>query len=138
MKKVREQPAVYTVNSKPAIPLPEIVLEDLREIVKFEGVTAEEAVSKAITHYYYEIARRKINAEAEIYKRKHPRLRVKYHGLYIAMHNGRVVDHALDMSALYKRVRARFGRTPILMRQVTDEPEPVIVVRSPRIMATKP
>ena len=133
MKKVREHSPLYRINSSTTIAIPEIVFADLEEIIKWEGGSTEEAIKKAITHYYDLIARRKIDAESEMFRRKHSRLRVKYLGRYIAMHGGRVVDHDRDLAALNLRIRKRFGRTPVLMRLVEAEPERALLFRSPRL-----
>jgi hypothetical protein len=83
--------------------------------------------------YRRELGQDKIATEIEAYHRKYPRLRARYLGKYIAMHNGRVVDSDRDLGALNQRVRARFGRIPVLMRLVEEVVEREIVVRSPRI-----
>lgn len=41
--------------------------------------------------------------------------RQRYHGEYVAVRNGEVVDHDPDRQTLYLRVRARFGRHPALI-----------------------
>ena len=50
----------------------------------------------------------------------------KSRGQYVAVHNGEVVEHASDLSALTKKDFARYGYTPMLRVQVTDEPLPDI------------
>ena len=133
MKKARETKAAYTLHPERTIALPDSVMDELNEIVQWEGTPIEEAVGRAVANYRKELGHRKIGAEAEMFKRKHPRLRAKYMGKFIAMHNGRVVDHDADAGKLYLRVRKRFGRTPVLIRQVTEEAERVLVFRSPRL-----
>ncbi|MBM3131200.1 MAG: ribbon-helix-helix protein, CopG family [Chloroflexi bacterium] len=133
MKKVREARAAYGTHPEQTVALPDSVMEDLNTIVRWERMPVEEAIRRAIAHYRGELGHRKINAEAEAYRRKYPRLRAKYLGEYIAMHNGRVVDHDRELGALYKRVRKRFGKTPVLMRLVEEVVEREIVVRSPRL-----
>jgi hypothetical protein len=133
MKKIRETTTPYTASSTLTISVPKEVLEELDEIVRLEGLPAEQVVGKAVIHYYYQVSRQKIDAEAEAFRRKHARLRAKYLGCYIAMHNGRVVDHDRDLSALNRRIRKQFGKTPVLMRLVEAEPERVLVFRSPRL-----
>ena len=59
--------------------------------------------------------------------------KMRYHGQYVAIHNGHVVDSDVDRRALYVRVRQRFSRTPIpILNAVWDEP-PVYEFRSPRL-----
>ncbi|MBI5653227.1 MAG: hypothetical protein HZC40_22690 [Chloroflexi bacterium] len=137
MKKMRETQAAYTPNSSLTIALPEIVAKDLNAIAKSEGIAVDQVVGNAIASYRRELGHRKIEAEIEAYHRKYPRLRARYLGKYIAMHNGRVVDHDQDPSALYLRIRKRFGNTPVLMRQVENVVEREIVIRSPRLEPVK-
>jgi hypothetical protein len=44
-------------------------------------------------------------------------------GEYVAIHNSQVVDHDIDIRALHLRIRHRFGRMPVLIRQVTQSAE---------------
>ncbi len=137
MKKARETKGMYVTRPGRMIPIPEPLMNDLDEMIKWEGVSIEEVLHRAVTHYRHELERRKIDAEAEAYKRKHPHLRAKYLGRYVAMHDGRVVDSDRDLDALNKRIRTRFGRTPVLMRLVEEQPERVLVFRSPRLEPAK-
>lgn len=132
MKKARETKTNYAVRSERTISIPESVMNDLNELIKLEGAPIEEVLNRAVTHYRGELGHRKIIAEAEAYRRKHLRLRTKYLGEYIAMHNGHVVDHDRDLAALNRRIRARYGSTPVLMRLVEQVVEREIIVRSPR------
>jgi len=137
MKKVRETKAAYVARSERVVSISESAMNDLNEMVKLESVPLEEVLTRAVTHYRHELGHRKIDVEVEAYRRKHPRLRAKYLGEYIAMHNGRVVDHDQDASALYRRIRKRFGQTPVLIRLVEEVPERVLVFRSPRLEPVK-
>lgn len=74
-----------------------------------------------------------IEREHEAYVRQHAQLYERYANEYIAMHNGAVVDHDLDRRQLSHRVRARFGRQPVLITQVLPAPERTIIVRTPRL-----
>lgn len=137
MKKAREVRTAYVARSERTISIPESVINDLNELIRWEGAPIEQVLDRALQHYRRELGRRKIDVEAETYKRKYPRLRAKYFGDYIAMHNGRVVDHDRDLVVLNRRIRKRFGRTPVLMRLVEEEPERVLVFRSPRLEPMK-
>ena len=133
MKKMRETKTNYVTHPESVISIPESVMNDLNEMVKLENVPIDQVLNRAVTHYRSELGRRKIDEEIEAYKRKFPRLRAKYLGYYIAMHKGRVVDRDRDLGALNRRIRARFGRTPVLMRLVDQVVEREIVVRNPRM-----
>jgi hypothetical protein len=133
VKKVRETKAAYAARSEQVISIPVSVMDDLNELVKLERAPMDQVLYRAVAYYRRAVGHRKIDAEVKAYHRKHPRLRAKYLGKYIAMHNGRVVDHDQDASALYQRIRKRFGQTPVLIRLVEEVPERVLVFRSPRL-----
>jgi hypothetical protein len=137
MKKMREVQATYTPSSTRTIVLPEIVAKDLNELAKSEGIAVDRIVENALALYRRELGHDKIATEIEAYHRKYPRLRARYLGKYIAMHNGRVVAHDQDASALYLRIRKRFGNTPVLMRQVENVVERELVIRRPRLEPVK-
>ncbi len=48
------------------------------------------------------------------------------------MHNQQVIDYDPDLRTLHLRVHARLGRMPVLLKQVTADPEPDWVFRSPK------
>lgn len=74
----------------------------------------------------------KIREESVLFRAQHSALQAKYPGEYVAMRSGEVLDHGADMSALYLRIRDRFGDEPVLIAPVTDTPTPTYHMRSPR------
>ena len=76
--------------------------------------------------------REKIRAETDAFHAQKTELLIQYAGEYVAMHQGAVIDHDLDLRALYLRIFARLGHTPVLLKQVTPEAERELVFRSPR------
>lgn len=80
------------------------------------------------------MALKKMQAEIAAYEQMHPELVTQYLGEYIAIHNGVMIDHDPNVRDLHIRVRRRFGKMPILLRKVTEEPTPPdIIVRSPKL-----
>ena len=56
-----------------------------------------------------------------------------YFGEYVAIHNRRSVDHDSDLGALRKRIRDKYGKMAILLRQVTENAKtPIFRMRSPK------
>ena len=76
----------------------------------------------------------KLEIERDAFLRQHPSLLAQYRGEYVAMHEQRVIDHDPDIRTLHLRVFDRLGRTPVLLKQVTDEPERELVFRSPHFV----
>ena len=66
------------------------------------------------------------------YKKMHPDLAQKYLGQYVAIYQGKLVDHDVDPVALHKRVTARYPGKVVLSRKVGDDAEPILHMRSPR------
>lgn len=75
-----------------------------------------------------------IDREQQAYEAQHSQILKKYAGQYIAMRHGKVVDHDEDSVELWHRVHKNYGKEPILITPVLDEPRQVITVRSPRLL----
>lgn len=58
--------------------------------------------------------------------------RQRYAGRYAAVHDGQVVDDDLDQRALYLRVRARYGRKPVLIVRGDWDQPPAYTIHSPQ------
>ncbi len=112
-----------------------ILRTDLRETL--EQDTRQEArgindmVNEAVEHYLRERQRAKLDVEILAYESMHPELRQKYLGQWVAVHNQKLVDHDSERAALYRRVRAKYGRISVLIRQVTDQASEDIWIRTP-------
>lgn len=107
--------------------------EQLQETADDQKTNVLELVETAIHTYLRQIEREQIEAEAEAYQKLHPMLRQEYLGQYVAIHHGQVIDHDTDFQLLHTRVRQRFGRRPVLLRQVETQPERTLIFRSPSI-----
>lgn len=86
-----------------------------------------EILTEAVRRYLWELDRRKISEESEIYRQRHAELKAQYLGQHIAMHNGQVVDHDSDFQALHRRIRQRFGHTPVMITLIEDAAERPLV-----------
>lgn len=75
-----------------------------------------------------------IEQEQRAYEAQHRQLLEAYPGQYVAMINGRVIDHDADRAALGRRVRARYGNAPVLITPVRQETRQTIVIRRPRLI----
>ena len=114
-------------------PLAPEVLSQLEEVAKAEKRNVADLLNDLAKDY---IARRhdeKIMAEAARFREQHSQLWAQYPGEYVAMRDGKVLDHDADLSALRQRVRAHFGGAPILIAPVTAEPAREFRVRRPRL-----
>jgi hypothetical protein len=114
-----------------AIALRTDLRETLEKDAEQEARSINEIVNEAVEHYVRQRQLAKLDAEIAAYERLHPELRQKYWGQWIAVHEQKLVDHDSDRTALYRRVRAQYGRTAVLIRQVTEQPSGEIWVRTP-------
>jgi Family of unknown function (DUF5678) len=63
-----------------------------------------------------------LNGEWEIFDRRLKTLLPRYEGQFVAMRNGRVVDHDRDDAALALRMFDKYGDKPFIIGEVTQEP----------------
>ncbi len=109
------------------------LMNELEQVATEQAVKTEELLETAVLAYLRQLGREKIKAEAEAFRAMHPELVKQYMGRYVALHEGEMVDHDEDLQTLHNRIRQRFGRQAVLIRQVTTEPDRVFVMRSPRL-----
>ena len=107
----------------PTVVLDQDVYERLETLAKERLTTADTLVGDAARQYLWELERQKISEESAIYRKRHAEIKEKFLGEYIAMHEGEVVDHDEDMERLWRRIRQRFGRTPIMITYVDETPD---------------
>ncbi len=85
-------------------------------------ISVESLANDWLEEQLWDAKRRKIEEEAERFQAQHSELLSRYSGQHVAMRDGIVIDHDLDLVALHNRVRAKSGEEPILIAPVTPEP----------------
>ncbi|MDM8519881.1 DUF5678 domain-containing protein [Anaerolineales bacterium HSG6] len=96
-------------------------------------MTPDEMVDWALRLLQREISRQKIRKETQAFEQQKPELLRSYLGQYVAIHHGKVIDHDPNLRTLNARVFQKLGRTTVLHKKVIVEPEPELMVRSPRL-----
>ena len=132
------------------VSLPERTIGKLRKLAEKKDTDISALLNRAIERYLADESIQdeergmeqdaqvaQIEREQQAYEAQHERLLAKYNGHYIAMRQGKVVDHDKDSSALWQRVQKRFGNQPILIPPVLREPRQTIVKRGPRLLETR-
>ena len=122
----------------PTVTLQPELVEQLQQVASEQAVMPEELLETAVRTYLRQLEREKIKVEAEAFRSMHAELAEKYLGQYVAIHNGKMVDHDEDFQSLHTRIRQRFSRQAVLLRRVEAEPERVLVFRSPRLERGQP
>lgn len=72
--------------------------------------------------------------EQDAYQAMLPELLAQYKNQYVAIHQGKVVDHDIDKIALVMRLDDNHPDAVVLVQQVSEEPEKVLRMRSPRLI----
>lgn len=108
------------------------IADQISEVANQQHATVDSLVDRALRNYMANYRHEKIRSETDAFHRLFGNLVRDYFGQYVAIHNQEVIDHDPDLRALHLRVHARLGRMPVLLKQVTDEPEHELVFRSPK------
>ena len=112
-----------------------VLRDDLREILESnaqqESRTLNDIVNEAVGLYVHRMQQAKIDREVEAYERMHSKLRDRFLGQWVAIHDQQLVDYDADREPLYRRLRNRFGRTSVLIRRVSESPIHEIWMRTP-------
>jgi hypothetical protein len=80
----------------------------------------------------FELTNGKWQQEYQAFLRLKPRLLEKYRGQYVAIHEGQVVGSGPDQVAVAMQAYDAFGYGPIYVGLVTDQPDPVYRIPTPR------
>ncbi len=105
----------------------------LDRMARLLGKPADDIATEAIHAYLEELDARTLAVEEQAYRRLYPQLKERYLGLFVAIHNGEVVDTDPDFEPLFLRVQERLGDRPVLMRRVGDTPAEEYRFLSPRL-----
>jgi hypothetical protein len=113
----------------PTIAVETELFNRIEQAAKERKANVNEMLDKAIRQYLWDLDRRKISMESQIYRQKHTELKKQYLGQYIAMYEGQVVDHDSNFATLHQRVRQQFGHTPVMITLVEETAENHLVRR---------
>ncbi len=72
--------------------------------------------------------------EMKAYEALHPTLKADYLGQYVAIREGRLIDHDADPAALYARIVAGYPEEFVWIAPVEEQPLTTLLVRSPRVV----
>ncbi|MCX6044435.1 MAG: hypothetical protein NT075_04930 [Chloroflexi bacterium] len=106
--------------------------EWLEENARQEERSPNDLLNEAMEYYSHVRQREKLNQEIAAYTEMHTELWTTMPGTWVAIHQQKLVDHDNDRLALYRRIRAKYGRTAVLLRQVREQPVEEIWWRSVR------
>ena len=96
------------------------LIERIEHVARETKRDTTQVVEEAVQAYLDQLEREKIHDETEAFWARHADLVARYHGEYVAMHQGQVVDHDANVVRLERRVAERFGESAVLIAPVTD------------------
>lgn len=125
------------MNSTIQLSLKPDLIESLTEIADEQGVTVERVVDDLVRHFLHQARWQKIEQENTHFVALHPQLKRDYYHQHVAILEGKLVDHDGDLDVLAGRVREKFGRLPVLIAFVDDEPSPTFKIRRPQLQFSR-
>jgi Arc/MetJ family transcription regulator len=131
----------YDVSSAGAAP--HLVIEPqlysrVEQAADEHKIGIDRILTDALRRYLWELDRRKISEESQVFQQHHAEMKAQYLGQYIAMHDGHVVDHDSDSVALRQRVRQQFRHTPVMIILVEEDAERPVTRHGFRMGAAQP
>lgn len=87
---------------------------------------ADEVLEEAVRAYFDALEESAIAAETKAFWSAYQSILERYGDGFVAMLNGEVVDHDVDVFQLHRRVSARFGSLPVLIAPIQPPPSPEI------------
>ena len=99
------------------------LIKPLQQLANERGETVNTIVEHLIADFLREQRHRYLLDEMDRFRSRHDELWSQYEGQFIAMRDGELLDSDADGGRLYARLRERYGDLPVLIVEVTDEPE---------------
>ncbi len=110
------------------------LIQPLQQLADERGETVNTIVEYLIADFLREQRHRYLLDEMERFRSRHEELRPQYEGQFIAMRDGEVLDSDTDGGKLYARLRERYGDLPVLIVEVTEEPEQLFTRLNHRVV----
>ncbi len=107
------------------------LLQQLEISALMHSKDLNEIVNDAIESYLREQQQQQLDQEIAAYEGMHSSLVKTHSGKWVAVHQQKLVDHDEDRIRLYRRIKAKYNQTPVLIRQVMEHPAPEIWLRTP-------
>ena len=97
------------------------------------GDTPTTLVERIIRRFLHEETQHKMQREIEAFVAMHSQLREQYPDAYVAIHQGKLVDHDENQLDLYERIEEKYPYEVVLIRQVLPEAKRIYTFRSPKV-----
>lgn len=121
----------------PVVEIDQRWVDEMKSVGDIAPDDLSAVVDDALRQHFFRLRQKKIDRERQFYEANHAALLDEYAEKFIAIHNGAVVGADEDGRVLSRQMRQQFGRTPIAIIQVQENPEPpTFTVRRPRVSLT--
>lgn len=111
----------------------ETTVAQLEQAARAKHTTPQRLAEQAIREFLRSEARRHMLSEMHAFSEMHEELLERYPGEYVAIYQGKLIDHDPDQLRLFQRVAQRYANLPVLIKQVLSDPEEVYSFRSPML-----
>ena len=106
--------------------------DEIRQEAEARGLPVEAFLRSAVRRERTLAERRKIEQEQDWWLKQPLSERARYEGEFVAVHNQTLVDHDKDENSLRSRIRAKYGKTSVLIMPAEGPRE--IRIFSPRLV----
>lgn len=117
------------------IDVPSELIKPLEQLAAERGETVSAIVEQLIADYLRHQRHRYLVDEMERFRDAHAELQQQYGGRFVALRDGQVLDHDPNGGDLYARMRSQYGDLPVLIVEVTDQPDQLFTRLSQRVTA---
>jgi hypothetical protein len=112
--------------------------QQAEEVAQISEQAVADVLSNALaaspTIFHINPERAAMLRENAAFRQMHADLLRQYSGEYVAILQGKVIDHDQDLPALLQRRRHNYPGLTVLIRQVLPESERILHFRSPRLV----
>ena len=126
------------MTTKITVTLPDNIYGQLQELASTSQRSISEVLVDTVTNALPPVSehpdRAQMVQEVQAYIAMHSELLRKHAGEYVAIHDGKLVDHDEDLLALLERRELRYPDEVVMIRRVLPDPDPVLHFRSPRLI----
>mgnify|MGYP001277097565 CR=1 FL=1 len=105
----------------------------LAQVATTQAITADILAEKAIRQFLRVESERILEREQESFRAMHSQLLQEFPGDFVAIRQGKLLDHDADQLALYLRIDEQYPDEIILITQVHPEIEETYRIQSPRV-----
>ncbi len=100
------------------VTLPDRIEKQLEQLAAAQGVSVEELTQHLLREQLRTFRRRALSEEMTAFCAQYSRLIKEFPGQYVAVYQGKVIDHDPDGGTLHRRIYKSYGDLPVLIVQV--------------------